>query len=515
MDQRIERLKTSKDAQAFAANAKRLGESDLEAQAIVRSRQLQAIEEGFLSPAERAIGEALIVFEEEMSKIKGRKYHASRTRKMLMERTPLLAAERMVMTRKASDGYVVLNATGNQSLSFEAIVDRFPEEFSPEAVDAARARLAGIPYKPLVSDRRRASKPIGKAPARADALAAGFIEGFLEAPPSIFLSHWLPGYEITVAAVKDARAKGTPEALFDLIWKTQDNSVANVGQGILSFESVERLRPRLEEVIREIATNPSAETFDGIIAKFESWRDAGEINKVPRVLIARAFATLQPERYHTTVDAAKHERVVEWFAQHTGFATRAEANWAEKAEALVKHLSALDSFNDNPLLRNMFPWFVFDQTRRLGERSVGVPMHFDKPFATRFEMTARTVTMRLRHNELSRALYEELATLHGADAVSVEEPTGAGTYADCVVRLADGTCLLYEIKVTKTAAQAIREALGQLLEYAYSARGFEPRKLYVVAEPELDGECAAYLRRLNDEFNLKVEYLRLQVPILE
>lgn len=56
------------------------------------------------------------------------------------------------------------------------------------------------------------------------------------------------------------------------------------------------------------------------------------------------------------------------------------------------------------------------------------------------------------------------------------------------------------------------EPLRQLLEYAYSARGFEPQQLYVVAEPELDKESAAYIKRLNNEFNLKIEYHRLQVP---
>ncbi len=157
MDVRIIRLKSSKDARTLAANARRLGNDEIEAAAIQRARELQAIEEGYVTPAERAIGEALIAYEDEMRKVKP-KFRASRTRNMLKRHTPLIAAERMVFTKKPSTGYAVLEDAGRRELSFESIIDRFPEEFSTEALNAARARLAGLP-PPKVKSHKEIELP--------------------------------------------------------------------------------------------------------------------------------------------------------------------------------------------------------------------------------------------------------------------------------------------------------------------------------------------------------------------
>lgn len=228
MDERIARLKTSKDALAFAANARRKGEGDLEKEALQKGRELQAVEEGFQTPAERAIGEALLTFEEEQGKLKGRKYRANRTRKMLKDHTPLIAAERMVLKARPSEGYRVLKETGNQGLSFEAILDRYPEEFSGEAVRAARARLAGESDSPKIAkvsvEVRRAS------PVKPDSLALRFLSEFSNSPPANFRVQWLPGYQETSREVASALQVNAYESLFDLIWKTKNNYVANAGE---------------------------------------------------------------------------------------------------------------------------------------------------------------------------------------------------------------------------------------------------------------------------------------------
>lgn len=140
MEARIARLKTSHDARIFAENARRLGRPELEAQARQRAGELRAIEEGFTSPAQQAIATALYAYEEQQSLLKGRTFRANRTRQMLTTHGPLVAAERMVLQRQPSRGFEVLEEAGLQALSFEAIIDRFPGEFSAAAVEAARAR---------------------------------------------------------------------------------------------------------------------------------------------------------------------------------------------------------------------------------------------------------------------------------------------------------------------------------------------------------------------------------------
>ncbi len=77
-------------------------------------RELRAIEEGFNSPAAQAIAVALYAYEEQQSLAKGRRFRANRTRQMLERHGALHAAERMVLSRKPSTGFDVLEGAGLQ-----------------------------------------------------------------------------------------------------------------------------------------------------------------------------------------------------------------------------------------------------------------------------------------------------------------------------------------------------------------------------------------------------------------
>lgn len=74
MDERISRLKTSLEAKTFADNARRLGQPELEAQALQRAGELRAQEEGYRTPAEQAIATALYAYEERQSESKGKSF---------------------------------------------------------------------------------------------------------------------------------------------------------------------------------------------------------------------------------------------------------------------------------------------------------------------------------------------------------------------------------------------------------------------------------------------------------
>lgn len=96
--------------------------------------------------------------------------------------------------------------------------------------------------------------------------------------------------------------------------------------------------------------------------------------------------------------------------------------------------------------------------------------------------------------------------------MKTELPTGTGGFADAVVRRSDSQFDLYEIKVAATAADAVRQAMGQLLEYAYRRGGLEPARLFVVAEPLLDEVTEAFLQRMKEEFGLNLAYFRIRAP---
>lgn len=504
MDERVARIRTSREALIFAENAGRRGEAVLQTQAIEHARILKANEEGFISPAEQAIAQALYAYEAEQARRKGRSSPAYRTRKMMREHGPLGAAERMVLAPKKSTGFSVLEEIGRKDLSFEAIINRYPDEFSTQAVAAARARLAGEPV-PAV---RRATVPTAVAPSPVfDAEARHFLEGFQRAD-NWFLIDWLPRYRGVVAVVKAAVGRNSPETLFELVWKTRNNHVSNAGQGVLGFEVVERLRDQLLSTLRDIVADSSPGSYSATIRRFEQWRARGDLGSVPRLLIARAFATIHSDRYHTTVDAPKQERVIPWFVEHTGFLAP-EGDWATQADALTAHLDRCDVFAGDRELRNLFPWFVYEQLRDARGRLPFQPGHTPKPATGEVVFSMDPRTREYRHNVLQDRLHALLVERHGADAVGTERPTGTGGRADALVQRSDGRFDLYEIKPAISAADAVRQAVGQLLEYAYRKGGLEPASLHIVSDAPLDEVTAGFLGRLAVEFALRFEYLHI------
>lgn len=341
-----------------------------------------------------------------------------------------------------------------------------------------------------------------------DEEALRFLDGFMD-PRNPQFVYWLPRYKQTLDIVREALSRDAHTELFELIWKSRDNAVSNAGQGVMGFETAERLRERLVAAIDDIAADGSSTSFEAIVRQFEQLRALGDLANVPRLLIARAFAALYPERYHTTVDAAKQDRIIPWFAEHTGF-IEPEGNWATKAAALSAHLEHCGVFGDQLEQRNMFPWYVFEQMR---DASGKVPFrkgHTPRPATGDGERSAQTLVISYRHNLMLDRLVAVLRERYGEDAVGTEHPTGTGGRADAVVQRSDGRLDLYEIKVAVRAADAVREAMGQLLEYAYRRGGLEPSTLYVVAEPALDAITAEFLSRLNMEFGLKLQYFQLE-----
>jgi hypothetical protein len=110
----------------------------------------------------------------------------------------------------------------------------------------------------------------------------------------------------------------------------------------------------------------------------------------------------------------------------------------------------------------------------------------------------------LRHNEMQKALFDRLVAQHGAD-VTYENPSGVGTRVDVLVRRAE-EYWFYEIKTARSPRACLREAIGQLLEYAFWPGAPNVTRLVVVGETAIDESGAEYLRRLRERFALPLEY---------
>lgn len=324
------------------------------------------------------------------------------------------------------------------------------------------------------------------------------------------LGNWLPGYRKSTKDIAEALANNRAADLVDTLWKDADNFIAHAGLGLARYEEIDGLRSELIQVIQDIHEDGSPANFERVVERFEQWKEGRRISRVPRVLIARAFAGIHPHLYHTTVDARRHDKALRWFAQHSGFAIPRSTRWAERAHALGEHLDKINVFHGDIFERNVFPWFVVTKLGTSATSQDIPPGHKPRPDSAFAHLPESVRIIALRHNSLQAILFEMLALTYGKDRVWTECPTGTGGRADAIARPRDGGCYLYEIKIGDSAVDVVRQAMGQLLEYSFRAGGLEPTKLFVVGEPELDDATRDFLERLRDDFNLDIDYLQVR-----
>jgi len=130
----------------------------------------------------------------------------------------------------------------------------------------------------------------------------------------------------------------------------------------------------------------------------------------------------------------------------------------------------------------------------------------DKLAATNATLAERELNINLKHNILQSALCRRLASEYGADNVGDELLTSLGTKIDVVVRRSDNEFWYYEIKTALSPRACLREAFGQVMEYAYWPGAREAKRLVICGESPLDGDGEVYLRQLKQRFGLPIDY---------
>jgi hypothetical protein len=110
------------------------------------------------------------------------------------------------------------------------------------------------------------------------------------------------------------------------------------------------------------------------------------------------------------------------------------------------------------------------------------------------------------HYQMQLSLYDSLVAAHGHDKVSCEGAMmSSGRRADIIVRLPDGY-ELFEIKTALAPRDCVREALSQLLEYAYWPGSPDFNALWIVGPSPIDSETQEYLDGLRERFGMPVGY---------
>ena len=109
------------------------------------------------------------------------------------------------------------------------------------------------------------------------------------------------------------------------------------------------------------------------------------------------------------------------------------------------------------------------------------------------------------HNDIQNKLFAHLAGKLGAKNVGTEVPTGAGTSVDLATR--DGQKIrFYEIKTASTVRVCIRQALPQLLEYAYWPAESRADQLVIVSHLPATKGGDRYLNQIRSKFGIPIVY---------
>jgi hypothetical protein len=111
------------------------------------------------------------------------------------------------------------------------------------------------------------------------------------------------------------------------------------------------------------------------------------------------------------------------------------------------------------------------------------------------------------HKQIAEALYLELSNKYGIQNICCDLANNQGTYID-MVRKDGNKYVFYEIKTYNQLRKNIREALGQLLEYAFWNRNKAVKEIIIVSDKKLDNEAFEYLSCLNQTFNIPISYLQ-------
>ncbi|MDR0279414.1 MAG: hypothetical protein LBJ37_16165 [Paucimonas sp.] len=142
MDDRITKIDSPEKCEIFAKNAIKNGRQDLANEALLRATELRAESYGAATQAEKEALQAIYAYEETLRVKNGKKTRATRTWQMIERHGIIESVNRAVCRTAETQGYRALLDMGLGKFAFEAVILRFPEVFSTEAVQVSRERLS-------------------------------------------------------------------------------------------------------------------------------------------------------------------------------------------------------------------------------------------------------------------------------------------------------------------------------------------------------------------------------------
>lgn len=150
--------------------------------------------------------------------------------------------------------------------------------------------------------------------------------------------------------------------------------------------------------------------------------------------------------------------------------------------------------------------FDSDQSIKGSDELKFIPGHISRDTSRRRINTGeKAIQVYQLHNQIQNELYELLSQRFGLDFVGTEQLIGAGNRVDVVLKFS-GEVTFYEIKTVPDSKLAIRQALPQLMEYAYRPNKNRADLLVVVAPAQINEDDLVYLKLLKSRFSIPISY---------
>ena len=179
-----------------------------------------------------------------------------------------------------------------------------------------------------------------------------------------------------------------------------------------------------------------------------------------------------------------------------------------------------DNINTDEILStfdSMLPIYLeveSNQAEPLGEKKAAPMFKFKKSHKTlisgrSYTIIEKEISIDIRHTLIQEKLIRKLTKEYGEDNVSPENEFD-GNRIDLVLR--EGKKFtFFEIKTGYSVRSCIRQAIGQLLDYAFWPGMENAHRIVVVGEPECNDEDNNYINYLKAEFRIPIEYMSIKI----
>jgi hypothetical protein len=142
MDDRVARLKSTRECEIFIRNATDRDRLDLAVEARERILELRSSELETNTEAEADALRAVLAYEQVLFEKHGKHIKASYTWRMIREHGVIEAVERAAKKVQEADVVQLLSDMGLERFSFEAVILRHQDAFSDTAVGTCKKRTA-------------------------------------------------------------------------------------------------------------------------------------------------------------------------------------------------------------------------------------------------------------------------------------------------------------------------------------------------------------------------------------